>query len=64
MTQQERQKLIEQYKDGYRVVAEALIGLEGDELDVRPAPGKWSAKEIVHRERMLRHLEQLARAAQ
>ncbi len=48
MTQQERQKLIEQYKDGYRVVAEALIGLEGDELDVRPAPGKWSAKEIVH----------------
>lgn len=48
MTADDRKKLIDQYKDGYRVVAEALMGLEGDEVDVRPAPGKWSAKEIVH----------------
>jgi DinB family protein len=48
MTADDRKKLIAQYKDGYRVVAESLLGLEGDELDVRPKPGKWSAKEIVH----------------
>jgi hypothetical protein len=48
MTKDQRKQLIEQYKDGYRVVAEALVGLDGDELDVRPAPGKWSPKEIVH----------------
>lgn len=43
-----RRKLIEQYKDGYRVVAEALGGARGKELDARPAPEKWSAREIVH----------------
>lgn len=43
-----RQKLIEQYKDGYRVVAEALAGAAGQELDAHPSPGKWSAREIVH----------------
>src|ERR671930_150822 len=43
-----RKKLIEQYKDGYRVVAEALVGATDEELDGRPAPGKWSAREAVH----------------
>jgi len=43
-----RKKLIGQYKDGYRVVAEALVGATDDELDARPAPGKWSAREVVH----------------
>jgi hypothetical protein len=43
-----RKKLIEQYKDGYRVVAEALAGASDEELDAHPAPGKWSAREIVH----------------
>ena len=43
-----RNQLIDRYKDGYRVVAEALVGATDDELDVRPAPGKWSAREIVH----------------
>jgi hypothetical protein len=43
-----RQKLIEQYKDGYRAVAEALAGAPERELDAHPAPGKWSAREIVH----------------
>ena len=33
---------------GYRVVAEALIGADDDELDAHPAPGKWSAREVVH----------------
>jgi len=48
MDRQTRQKLIDQYKDGYRVVAEALAGATDDELDARPAPGKWSAREIAH----------------
>src|SRR5262245_33850860 len=43
-----RQHLIAQYKDGYRVVAEALAGATDVELDSHPAPSKWSAREIVH----------------
>jgi hypothetical protein len=30
------------------VVAEALVGATNEGLDVRPAPGKWAAREIVH----------------
>jgi hypothetical protein len=43
-----RAQLIERYKDGYRAVAEALSGATDSELDRHPAPGKWSAREIVH----------------
>jgi hypothetical protein len=43
-----RKQLVLQYKDGHRVVAEALIGATDQDLDARPAPGKWSAREIVH----------------
>src|SRR5213078_1332141 len=43
-----RTKLIDQYKDGYRVVADALVGATDEELDGHPAPGKWSAREVVH----------------
>jgi hypothetical protein len=43
-----RHTLIDQYKDGYRVVAEALVGATDEELDTRPAPNKWTAREIVH----------------
>jgi hypothetical protein len=43
-----RDQLLDQYKDGYRVVAEALAGAADEDLDARPAPGKWSAREIVH----------------
>ena len=48
MDPETRRKLIDQYKDGYRVVAEALEGATEAELDAHPAPGKWSAREIVH----------------
>ena len=48
MTREERKKLIDQYNDGYRVVAEALAGAKDEDLDARPAPGKWTAREIVH----------------
>ena len=48
MTAADRQKLIDRYNDGYRVVAEALVGATDEQLDARPAPGKWSAREVVH----------------
>src|SRR6059058_2139285 len=48
MDAEARNKLIEQYKEGYRIVAEALVGATDEELDGRPARGKWSAREVVH----------------
>ena len=48
MDTQTRKKLLDQYQDGYRVVTEALVGATDEELDAHPAPGKWSAREIVH----------------
>src|SRR5215212_7839690 len=48
MTADDRKTLIAQYNDGYRVVAEALVGATDAELDARPAPGKWTAREVVH----------------
>jgi hypothetical protein len=48
MTDQERKALVAKYKDGYRAVAEALAGAKERELDARPAPNKWTAREIIH----------------
>src|SRR6476646_11854200 len=48
MEREEREQLIAQYKDGYRVVSEALVKISADELDAHPAPGKWTAREIIH----------------
>ena len=43
-----RKELVAQYKDGYRAVAEAVAGATDAELDAHTAPGKWSARQIVH----------------
>jgi hypothetical protein len=48
MDDKRRKELIDRYKDGYRVVAEAVSKATDAELDARPAPGKWTAREIVH----------------
>ena len=48
MDRETRQKLVDAYKDGYRVVAEALAGATDDELDTAPGDGKWTARQIVH----------------
>jgi hypothetical protein len=48
MDRHTRDQLIGRYKDGYRAVAAALEGATDADLDARPAPGKWSAREIVH----------------
>jgi len=43
-----RRALVEQYGAGYGEVAKALEGATDADLDRRPAPGKWTAREIVH----------------
>src|SRR6188508_1783699 len=48
MQPDERKLLIAQYADGYRAVAAALLKITPEELDAKPGPGKWSAREIVH----------------
>jgi hypothetical protein len=48
MERDERDLLIAQYKDGYRVVAEALLKITPEELDASPAPGKWTVRQIIH----------------
>ena len=48
MDRKEREQLIAQYRDGYAAIAEALLKATDEELDGRPGPGKWSAREIVH----------------
>ena len=42
-----RKRLLEQYRDGYRTVSEAVAGLSDAELDRVPADG-WTARQIVH----------------
>jgi hypothetical protein len=48
LTVDERKKLIAQYQAGYGEVIKALEGATEAELDRRPAPEKWSSREIVH----------------
>jgi hypothetical protein len=48
MDSKSRQALVEKYRDGYRVVSDALRGISDRELDARAAPGRWSVREIVH----------------
>ncbi len=48
MTPAERQTMIAKYKAGYDEVVRALAGIAADERDWRPAPGEWSAREVVH----------------
>jgi hypothetical protein len=43
----ERAKLIERYRDGYRVVLEAMDGVTEEELD-RSSSGEWTPRQIAH----------------
>ena len=42
-----RRSLMQRYRDGAAVVAEALAGATDAELDARPADGGWSAREVA-----------------
>jgi DinB superfamily len=48
MDRSTRDTLVAKYKDGYAQVVSALEGATDAELDRRPAPGKWTSREIVH----------------
>jgi hypothetical protein len=48
MDRHTRDRLVAAYKEGCRVVADALAGAPEDELDTAPGEGKWTAREIVH----------------
>ena len=40
--------VFQRYADGFAAVAEALAGITPPELDLRPGPGCWTAREVVH----------------
>ena len=48
MDQATRQELIARYRAGYEQVRLALEGCSDGDLDRRPGPGRWTAREIVH----------------
>jgi DinB superfamily len=48
MTAAERSALVARYKAGAAEVTTALQGITPAELDWRPAPADWSARQVVH----------------
>ena len=44
----ERRTLIDRYRDGIAEVHRALDGATTAELDRRPAPAEWTAREVAH----------------
>jgi hypothetical protein len=48
MDTDERNERIHRYRDGYAEVSSALEGVTDAELDSRPAPDEWTAREVVH----------------
>jgi hypothetical protein len=48
MDRARREELIGRYKAGSGVVDAALANITDAELDARPAPGEWTAREVVH----------------
>jgi hypothetical protein len=43
-----RAELIARYEDGYQMIVNALEGITDAEMDARPGPGEWTAREVVH----------------
>ena len=43
-----RQELVRRYREGPRVLEEAVAGLSEEQLDHRPGAGEWSPREVVH----------------
>src|SRR5688572_25889145 len=44
----DRAALIAKYKEGADVIAAAVAGLSDADLDRRPSPDDWTAREVVH----------------
>lgn len=47
MDSREREELIKRYRDGHRVVVDALRGVSEEELD-RSSSGEWTPRQIAH----------------
>ncbi len=47
MDQATRRSLIDRYRDGHRVVMEALAGISDADLEMTQ-PGEWTPRQIVH----------------
>lgn len=43
-----RRELVDRYRAGYDVLADAVAGLDDAALDTRPADGGWTPREVVH----------------
>jgi hypothetical protein len=43
-----RDQLVRQYRDGYRVISDALEGATDEEMAAREGPGEWSPTDVVH----------------
>ncbi|MCC6315449.1 MAG: DinB family protein [Thermomicrobiales bacterium] len=48
MSKPSREDALAQFRDGARLLREAVAGLSDADLGARPAPGEWSIREIVH----------------
>lgn len=48
MSKQNREELISRYREGPRVLADAVSRLSEKQLDHKPADGGFSAREVVH----------------
>ena len=44
----DRADLLARYREGAGAIAAAADGLSEADLDRRPAPGEWSAREVIH----------------
>jgi hypothetical protein len=48
MEAEERARLIKRYRDGHRVVMEALSGITQEELDRSASGGEWTPRQTAH----------------
>lgn len=48
MDEARRKELVEQYRDGYQMIVDALDGINDAGLDAREGTGEWSPREVVH----------------
>jgi hypothetical protein len=48
MDAERRRELLDAYAEGTQAVADAVAGLTPEDLDRRPTPASWTAREICH----------------
>ncbi|GAC1507374.1 MAG: hypothetical protein NVS1B3_07710 [Candidatus Dormibacteraceae bacterium] len=48
MNAEERARLIKRYREGHRIVKQAVSGITPEELDRSAAAGEWTPRQIAH----------------